>query len=118
EDLARDDLVAFRDLVEDRRAEAGEGGAEGVELLADAFDAGRDPRRAAVIDNVGVDELEQRVLVPARLVALDEAPNDVVGFHPDRSFLVGCRPADDGAWNPAAAWADLPILPQVVLHRD
>jgi hypothetical protein len=43
EDLAGDDLVAVRELVEYRRPEAGERGAEGVELLADACGAGLDP---------------------------------------------------------------------------
>jgi hypothetical protein len=81
EDLAGDDLVAVRELVEDRRPEAGERGAEGVELLADACGARLDPGRAAVVEDIGVDELGERPLVGPGLVLVDEAADDVLRLH-------------------------------------
>jgi hypothetical protein len=84
EHLAGDDLVALGHLVEDRRAEVGEGGAEALELLAHARRARRDPRRPAVVDDLGVQELLEGALVGAGLVLVDEATDDVLGLHAPR----------------------------------
>src|SRR5688500_4196828 len=73
EDLARGDLVAVGELVEDRRAEAGKRGAEALELLPHARGARRDPQRAAVVDDVRVHELGEGVVVGLGLVLVDEA---------------------------------------------
>src|SRR5262249_54821589 len=83
------DLVALGDLVEDLGAEAVERGAQAVELLADAGRAGRDPRRAAVVEDVGVDDLLERGLVGRGLVLVDEAPDDVSGLHAGLLLVVG-----------------------------
>jgi hypothetical protein len=81
EDLARHDLVALGDLVEDRRAEVGKGGAEPVELLADAARAGRDDGRAGVVEHVRVQQLAACALVGSGLVLVDEPANDVLRLH-------------------------------------
>src|SRR5215211_5838175 len=70
EDLARHDAVALGDLVEDLGAKALERGAEAVELLAHALGTLGDPRRAAVVDQVGADERVERPLVAGGLVLL------------------------------------------------
>jgi hypothetical protein len=76
EDLARDDLVALGDLVVDHRMEVGEGRAERLELLAHAVGPLGDAGRPAAIDDVGVQELGEALLLGGGLVLVDEAPDD------------------------------------------
>ena len=120
EDLARDDLVALGDLVEDRRPEAGERGAEAVELLADALGARGDPGRAAVVDaRRGAMSSSNARSSAAGLVLVDEAADDVLGLHGGSSVGRWATPGGSARRRRRAS-VDLPVLrrEQVVLHRE
>ena len=106
-DLAGHDLVGLGDLVEDLCTEPVEGGAEAIELLAHTLGTGTDPGWAAVVDDVGVQQLGEGSLVGTGLVFVDEATHDGLGIH---AWTIARPPV-------CGASVDLPILGQQVVFE-
>src|SRR5207237_2085088 len=92
--LPRDHQIALGDLLEDGGGEVGEGLAETVELLPDALGARGDAGRAAVVDDVGGEDLGEDALVGAGLIAVHEAGDGalVLLLHHGTDLLVAVGP--------------------------